>query len=120
MRLQDLKEREMERGYYMVCVEINHNCFDDSVEIDFNNKFPLRFVESEIVKDYPEDKYDSLGYAKYVGYKGYGMNGLNLYFQLKHKIDLDGVNKKSFYYLLCKACYIENISTIIKDINQSC
>ena len=48
------------------------------------------------------------------------MNGLNLYFQLKHKIDLDGVNKKSFYYLLCKACYIENISTIIKDINQSC
>ena len=31
--------------------------------------------------------------------------------------NLNGVNKEKFYYLLCKQCYVENISEIIKDIN---
>ena len=116
MRLQDLKEKEMERGYYMVCVEINYNCFDDSIEIDFNNKFPLRFVESEIVKDYPLKKYGYLGRTTYIGCTKDSFETI-LHFQIIHKTDLNVANKKEVYYLFCKQSYVENISTIIRDIN---
>lgn len=118
MRLQDLKE--IEDGYYTVCVEIDHRCFNDSVEIHFSKIFPLRFVESKSDRDYSlKDKCDYFGRTIYVGCIK-NSSEINLYFQITHKINLNGVNKKEIYYLLCKECYVQGISTIIKDINQSC
>lgn len=122
MRLKD--------SYYMACVEINPKYFDDSIEIDLNDtllKFTdvkinndtlFKFTEVKINKEYPlKDKYDLIGYTRYLGCTRYS-DDTKLYFQIEHRINLDRVDRKSFYRALCEKCYSENISTIIKDIKR--
>lgn len=109
MRLKD--------SYYMACVEINPKYFDDSIEIDLNYTL-LKFTEVKINKEYPlKDKYDLIGYTRYLGCTRYS-DDTKLYFQIEHRINLDRVDRKSFYRALCEKCYSENISTIIKDIKR--
>ena len=116
MRLQDLQK--IRDGYYTVCVEVDKKYFDDSIEINFKNKL-LKLTEVKIDEDHsPKDEFDYSEHTRYVGCVKDG-GDIKLHFQIKHKVSVDGIDEQSFYYTLCRRCYVENISTIIRDINQS-
>ena len=133
MTFQDLKE--IADSYYTVSVEIEHRCFytyngiDDFIKApigfaenkkDFvkNKKVQIGFVENKNDEFYPlKDSNDYSVYTNYIGCIKHDSNNIKLYFKISHNANLNGVNKEKFYYLLCKQCYVENISEIIKDIN---
>ena len=145
MTFQDLME--IADSYYTVSVEIEHRCFyiyngvDDFIKApigfvenkndensigfaenkkDFvkNKKVQIGFVENKNDEFYPlKDSNDYSVYTNYIGCIKHDSNNIKLYFKISHNANLNGVNKEKFYYLLCKQCYVENISEIIKDIN---
>lgn len=145
MTFQDLKE--IADSYYTVSVEIEHRCFYTYNGIDDFIKAPIGFVENkndensigfaENKKDFVKNKKVQIGfvenkndefyplvnsndysvYKEYIGCVKHDNNNIKLYFKISHNANLNGVNKEKFYYLLCKQCYVENISEIIKDIN---
>lgn len=145
MTFQDLKETV--DSYYTVSVEIEHRCFYTYNGIDDFIKAPIGFVENkndensigfaENKKDFVKNKKVQIGfvenkndefyplvnsndysvYTEYIGCVKHDNNNIKLYFKISHNANLNGVNKEKFYYLLCKQCYVENISEIIKDIN---
>ncbi len=139
MTFQDLKE--IADSYYTVSVEIEHRCFYTYNGIDDFIKAPIGFVENkndensigfaENKKDFVKNKKVQIGnefyplvnsndysvYTEYIGCVKHDNNNIKLYFKISHNANLNGVNKEKFYYLLCKQCYVENISEIIKDIN---
>lgn len=140
MTFQDLKE--IADSYYTVSVEIEHRCFYTYNGIDDFIKAPIGFVENkndensigfaENKKDFVKNKKVQIGndefyplkdsndysvYTNYIGCIKHDSNNIKLYFKISHNANLNGVNKEKFYYLLCKQCYVENISEIIKDIN---
>lgn len=136
MTFQDLKE--IADSYYTVSVEIEHRCFYTYNGIDDFIKAPIGFVENKNNEDsigFAENKKDKkvqIGfnefyplvnsndysvYTNYIGCIKHDSNNIKLYFKISHNANLNGVNKEKFYYLLCKQCYVENISEIIKDIN---
>ena len=133
MTFQDLKE--IADSYYTVSVEIEHRCFyiyngvDDFIKApigfaenkkDFvkNKKVQIGFVENKNNEFYPlVNSNDYSVYTEYIGCVKHDNNNIKLYFKISHNANLNGVNKEKFYYLLCKQCYVENISEIIKDIN---
>ena len=142
MTFQDLKE--IVDSYYTVSVEIEHRCFYIYNGIDDLIKAPIGFVENKNDEDsigfaenkkdkvqigfvenkndefYPlKDSNDYSVYTNYIGCIKHDSNNIKLYFKISHNANLNGVNKEKFYYLLCKQCYVENISEIIKDINLS-
>ena len=133
MTFQDLKE--IVDSYYTVSVEIEHRCFYTYNGIDDFIKAPIGFAENK--KDFVKNKKVQIGfvenknnefyplvnsndysvYTEYIGCVKHDNNNIKLYFKISHNANLNGVNKEKFYYLLCKQCYVENISEIIKDIN---
>ncbi|HJC99906.1 MAG TPA: hypothetical protein H9923_03025 [Candidatus Dwaynia gallinarum] len=133
MTFQDLKE--IADSYYTVSVEIEHRCFYTYNGIDDFIKAPIGFAENK--KDFVKNKKVQIGfvenknnefyplvnsndysvYTEYIGCVKHDNNNIKLYFKISHNANLNGVNKEKFYYLLCKQCYVENISEIIKDIN---
>ena len=114
--LRDLQE--IRDGYYKVCVEVDKRYFDDSIEINFKNKL-LKLTEVKIYEDYsPKDEFDYLEHIRYVGCVKNG-GDIKLHFQIEHKVSVDNIDEQNFYYTLCRRCYVENISTIIRDINQT-
>ena len=139
MTFQDLKE--IADSYYTVSVEIEHRCFYIYNGVDDFIKAPIGFVENkndensigfaENKKDFVKNKKVQIGnefyplvnsnhysvYTEYIGCVKHDNNNIKLYFKISHNANLNGVNKEKFYYLLCKQCYVENISEIIKDIN---
>lgn len=140
MTFQDLKE--IADIYYTVSVEIEHRCFyiyngvddfikapigfvenkNDENSIGFaenkKDKVQIGFVENKNDEFYPlKDSNDYSVYTNYIGCIRHDSNNIKLYFKISHNANLNGVNKEKFYYLLCKQCYVENISEIIKDIN---
>ena len=139
MTFQDLME--IADSYYTVSVEIEHRCFYTYNGIDDFIKAPIGFVENkndensigfaENKKDFVKNKKVQIGnefyplvnsndysvYTEYIGCVKHDNNNIKLYFKISHNANLNGVNKEKFYYLLCKQCYVENISEIIKDIN---
>ena len=83
-----------------------------------NKKVQIGFVENKNDEFYPlKDSNDYSVYTNYIGCIKHDSNNIKLYFKISHNANLNGVNKEKFYYLLCKQCYVENISEIIKDIN---
>lgn len=84
-----------------------------------NKKVQIGFVENKNNEFYPlVNSNDYSVYTEYIGcVKHDNNNNIKLYFKISHNANLNGVNKEKFYYLLCKQCYVENISEIIKDIN---
>lgn len=142
MTFQDLME--IADSYYTVSVEIEHRCFYIYNGVDDFIKAPIGFVENKNDEDsigfaenkkdkvqigfvenkndgfYPlKDSNDYSVYTNYIGCIKHDSNNIKLYFKISHNANLNGVNKEKFYYLLCKQCYVENISEIIKDINLS-
>lgn len=140
MTFQDLKE--IADSYYTVSVEIEHRCFYIYNGVDDFIKAPIGFVENKNDEDsiaFAENKKDKVQigfvenknnefyplvnsndysvYTEYIGCIKHDSNNIKLYFKISHNANLNGVNKEKFYYLLCKQCYVENISEIIKDIN---
>lgn len=140
MTFQDLME--IADSYYTVSVEIEHRCFyiyngvddfikapigfvenkNDENSIGFaenkKDKVQIGFVENKNDEFYPlKDGNDYSVYTNYIGCIKHDSNNIKLYFKISHNANLNGVNKEKFYYLLCKQCYVENISEIIKDIN---
>ncbi len=128
MTFQDLKETV--DSYYTVSVEIEHRCFYTYNGIDDFIKAPIGFVENKNDENsigFVENKNDEFYplvnsndysvYTEYIGCVKHDNNNIKLYFKISHNANLNGVNKEKFYYLLCKQCYVENISEIIKDIN---
>ena len=135
MTFQDLME--IADSYYTVSVEIEHRCFYTYNGIDDFIKAPIGFAENK--KDFVKNKKVQIGfvenknnefyplvnsndysvYTEYIGCVKHDNNNIKLYFKISHNANLNGVNKEKFYYLLCKQCYVENISEIIKDINLS-
>ena len=127
MTFQDLKE--IADSYYTVSVEIEHRCFYIYNGVDDFIKAPIGFAENK--KDFVKNKKVQIGnefyplvnsndysvYTEYIGCVKHDNNNIKLYFKISHNANLNGVNKEKFYYLLCKQCYVENISEIIKDIN---
>lgn len=85
-----------------------------------NKKVQIGFVENKNNEFYPlvnSIVNDYSVYTEYIGCVKHDNNNIKLYFKISHNANLNGVNKEKFYYLLCKQCYVENISEIIKDIN---
>lgn len=128
MTFQDLME--IADSYYTVSVEIEHRCFyiyngvDDFIKAPIGfaenkkDKVQIGFVENKNDEFYPlKDSNDYSVYTNYIGCIKHDSNNIKLYFKISHNANLNGVNKEKFYYLLCKQCYVENISEIIKDIN---
>lgn len=140
MTFQDLME--IADSYYTVSVEIEHRCFYIYNGVDDFIKAPIGFVENKNDEDsigFAENKKDKVQigfvenkndefyplvnsndysvYKEYIGCVKHDNNNIKLYFKISHNANLNGVNKEKFYYLLCKQCYVENISEIIKDIN---
>ena len=140
MTFQDLME--IADSYYTVSVEIEHRCFYIYNGVDDFIKAPIGFVENKNDEDsigFAENKKDKVQigfvenkndefyplvnsndysvYTEYIGCVKHDNNNIKLYFKISHNANLNGVNKEKFYYLLCKQCYVENISEIIKDIN---
>src|SRR5699024_10525285 len=91
---------------------------EDSIGFAENkkDKVQIGFVENKNDEFYPlKDSNDYSVYTNYIGCIKHDSNNIKLYFKISHNANLNGVNKEKFYYLLCKQCYVENISEIIKD-----